>query len=196
MTPDLSHDPLLERVLAGDSAAQDEFYRREHPRVFRLCFGFLADEAEAEDVAQDAMLQLIDRLAAFDPSRRFTTWRNTVAANLCRDRLRRRATRRRAEESAAVTDLDLLPDPHDVAAAAEVHTILRESLAKLTDREREVFVLRDLEGAESPDVAEVLGITEGTVRSLLSLARRRLRTILGHRIPEVARAGGGGGLSS
>lgn len=180
-------DPLVPAILAGDVEAQDAFYRREFPIVYRLCYGFLLENGEAEDLAQDAMLHLIDRLNAYDQSRRFDTWRNTVVANLCRDRLRRRASRGRAEAAAAEHNLPtILPDPHDEAAQSEVQQILRESLYLLTDREREVFVLRDLEGHETPEVGAALGITDGTVRSLLCLARRRLRNILGQRLPELA----------
>ena len=186
MADQIHADPLIERVLSGETAAQDAFYRREHPPVYRICLGFLTDSDEAADVAQDSMLHLIDHLDRYDPSRRFTTWRNTVTANLCRDRLRRIATRRRIEEAAAPPDLSLLPDPSDVAATSEIQGILFDTLSSLTDREREVFVLRDLEGVPSPEVADALGVAEGTVRSLLCLARRRLRTLLGPRLPELA----------
>lgn len=180
-------DPLVPAILTGDVEAQDAFYRREFPIVYRLCYGFLLENGEAEDLAQDAMLHLIDRLNAYDQNRRFDTWRNTVVANLCRDRLRRRASRSRAESAAAEHNLPpILPDPHDEASQSEVQRILRESLSLLTDREREVFVLRDLEGQDTPDVGAALGITDGTVRSLLCLARRRLRNILGQRLPELA----------
>lgn len=192
-TSPVEADPVIAAVLVGDPEAQDRFFRREYPHVYRLCYGFLVDTAEAEDVAQDAMLHLIDRLAAFDRSRRFDTWRNTVVANLCRDRLRRRASRSRAEAAAAeVFSPQVLPDPLDEAVDSEVQRILRESLSLLTDREREVFVLRDLEGVDTRDVALALTITEGTVRSLLCLARRRLRQILSQRLPEtIVNAEGG-----
>lgn len=183
-------EPLIERVLGGDLAAQDAFYRREYPAVYRVCLGFLAQADDAADVAQDAMLHLIDHLDRYDPSRRFSTWRNAVTANLCRDRLRRMATRRRIEEQAEPLDRVPLPDPSDLAAAGEVQRILLASLSSLTEREREVFVLRDLEGVPSPEVADALGVAEGTVRSLLCLARRRLRKLLGAHLPEYADTGG------
>ncbi|MBI4881624.1 MAG: sigma-70 family RNA polymerase sigma factor [Planctomycetes bacterium] len=191
-------DPLIRAVLGGEPAALDAFYRREYPHVYRVCFGFLLEANEAEDAAQDAMLHLIDRLKAYDPSRRFESWRNAVTANLCRDKLRRKAARRRAEDAAAeeaARGAGPLPaDPLDEAAQSEVQEIVRSSLGALSEREREVFVLRDLEGLGSPEVAEALGITEGTVRSLLSLARRRLRRILGERIPGIANPAGPGEL--
>ena len=190
MLANQSQTEQIQSVLGGNSAAWGEFYQAEYPKVYRLCYGFLVDAAEAEDVAQDAMLQIVDRLHTFDLSRRFDTWRNTVAANLCRDRLRRRASRKRAEEGAA--EVAALrrpgggPDPADLVSQSEVMALLQSSLASLTPREREVFVLRDLEGASSSEAAHVLEVSEGTIRSLLCLARRRLRTILGPRLPEYA----------
>jgi len=185
--------PLLPAVLAGEPAAIDRWFRAEHPHVWRLCLGLLADAAEAEDVAQDAMLHLLDRLHAWDPARPYRAWRTTVVVNLCRDRLRRLEARQRAHERAARARDDagrgILPDPGDEASRAEVMDVLREALGALTPREREAFVLRDLEGGSTEETAEQLGVTPSSVRSLLTLARRRLRTLLGERVPGLA--GGG-----
>ena len=85
---------------------------------------------------------------------------------------------------------DRLPAPLDAAREVEVQELLRRSLEHLSPREREVFVLRDLQGATSPETALALGIGESTVRSLLTLARKRLRRLLGHRAPSLATEGG------
>lgn len=185
--PDRDHDRLVARVAAGDPQAQDAFCRLHWPAVYRVCFGVLVDRAEAEDVAQEALVHLIDRAGEFEAGRRFDAWRNAVVVNLCRDRLRRSRTRRRAEDAARARALPaLLPDPHAEAERAEVQEILASSLAALTEREREVFVLRELEGQDGNDVAAALGITAGTVRSLACLARQRLKRLLGARLPEYA----------
>lgn len=177
---------LLAAVLQGDAAAFDSWYRAEHPTVYRLCFGLLVEVAEAEDAAQDAMLHLHDKLRHFDTSRAYGPWRNTVVLNLCRDRLRRMATRRAAE---SVDPLPVrLPRPDEVAHARELAEMLRSALTALTPREREAFVLRDLSGNSTATTADALGVTEATVRSLLTLARRRLRQLLGPRLPELAGA--------
>ncbi len=180
-------------VLDGQAEAVDAWFRVEHPEVHRLCFGFLADAAEAEDLAQDAMVHLLDRLESWDPERSYRGWRNTVVLNLCRDRRRRTAARERAHAQAAEARLavehGVLPDPSVELERAEVQRVLRESLAALSPREREAFVLRDLEELATAEVAAMLGVSAGTVRSLLTLARRRLRRILGERLPGVA--GGG-----
>ena len=138
------------------------------------------------------MLHLHDHLRAWDPERRYETWRNAVVANLCRDRRRRRSARRAAERGAAEAGLpDRLPAPEDRARSGEVRSALGAALVALPEREREAFVLRELTGASTRETAEALGITEGTVRSLLTLARRRLRRLLAGRVPGLVPEGGG-----
>jgi RNA polymerase sigma-70 factor (ECF subfamily) len=191
MTPTSATDAgivaLRSALLAGDPTAIDAWYRAEHPQVWRLCLGVLADAAEAEDLAQDAMLKLLDNLDRWDARRSWTAWRNTVVVNLCRDRLRRRGTRA-AHESAAAAGLQpgALPSPADAAHAAELRSALLVALAALSPREREAFVLVDLQGTPAAQAAEAMDIAEGSVRSLLTLARRRLRGLLAPHVAESA----------
>lgn len=176
-------------VLAQVEGALADWFRSEHPRVYRLCLGFLLDESEAEDLAQDAMLHLHDRLHRFDPSRSYGPWRNTLVLNLCRDRTRRRETRRAAEAQADPLPARL-PTPEDAARAGELRGILVRALGTLSEREREAFVLRDLEGQSTERVAETLGIGASSVRSLVTLARRRMRNLLGEHLPSPTTQGG------
>lgn len=195
MTQPSATDPagivaLRPALLAGDAAAIDAWYRAEHPGVWRLCLGVLADATEADDLAQDAMLHLLDTLDRWDPARPWPAWRNRVVVNLCRDRLRRRATRAGHEDAAQRAGALLpavLPSPEDAAHAGEVRAALLTALAALTPREREAFVLVDLSGTPAAQAAEAMEIAEGTVRSLLTLARRRLRTLLADRLPLAGR---------
>ena len=174
---------LLRAVQAGAPEAVDAWFRAEHPEVYRLCFGFLAHAADAEDVAQESMLHLLERLADWDSARSYRAWRTTLVLNRCRDRLRRAQARRTAEESAAEARAESpLPDPGDALQHAEVEAVLALGLRALPPREREAFVLRDLEGLDTADVARTLAITESSVRSLVTLARRRLREVLGTRL--------------
>lgn len=180
---DIVGPQLLAAVARGEAESLDSWYRREHPLVYRLCFGFLADATEAEDAAQDAMLKLADRLAGYDPGRPYPAWRNTVVLNHCRDVLRRKASRHNAEQLAPLQLPARLPArPEEAASAEEIRELLHRALAHLSPREREAFVLRDLEGRPTAEAAQVLGVGESTVRSLLTLARRRLRQLLGERL--------------
>lgn len=174
---------LLGAVQAGAPEAIDAWFRAEHPAVYRLCFGFLSHAADADDVAQEAMLHLLDRLGSRDPAHDYRAWRTTLVLNRCRDRLRRGSSRRRAEESAAALRSERpLPDPQDALERAEVEQALAHGLRSLPEREREAFVLRDLEGLDTAEVARALVITESSVRSLITLARRRLRELFGARL--------------
>jgi RNA polymerase sigma-70 factor (ECF subfamily) len=178
---------LIEAVVAGRAEAIDRWYRMEHPRVWKLCLGFLADADRADDVAQDAMLHLLDKLDRWDDSSRWEPWRTSVVLNFCRDQVRRGGARRRAEEragelEAAEPERRALPDPADEAARGELRGVIVDALSELSDREREAFVLRELEGLTAAETAGALGIGEGSVRTLLVLARRRLRTLLAPRL--------------
>lgn len=171
---------LLRRVAAGDPEALDRWYRAEHPEVHRLCLGFLAEAHAADDLAQDAMLHLKDALAAYDARRPYRAWRTSVVLNLCRDRARRSSARRRAEQAPALLERSApLPRPDEASERGEVRALLLACLERLAPREREVFVLKDLEELETARVAELCGIGESTVRTLLALARRRVRELVG-----------------
>jgi RNA polymerase sigma-70 factor (ECF subfamily) len=173
---------LVGAVRSGEPSAIDAWFRGEHPVVYRLCYGLLANAAEAEDAAQDALVHVLERLERWDARRSYGAWRSAVVVNLCRDRLRRRAARVQAERAGALVELADAAGPPQRAEEAELAELLRAALEALTPREREVFVLRDLEGVASAEVAQVLEVTESTVRSLLTLARRRLRALLGPRL--------------
>ncbi len=186
---------LLRRLRQGEARAIERFWRREFPAVHRLCLGFLADASEADDAAQDAMLRLLDRLPRYDPARSFRAWRNAVVLNLCRDR--RRGAGRRAAAHQRLAERPParppLPRPDQISERSELRELIGAALGVLPDREREAFVLRDLEGLSGAEAAAAMDITPATVRSLLSLARRRLRRELAPRLgmdslaPEVGR---------
>jgi len=188
---------LIRGAAEGQADAVDAWFGSEHRHVYRLCFGFLANAAEADDAAQDAMLHLYDHLSDWDSTRPYRAWRNTLVLNCCRDRQRRAGARRRAESAAAeAAELPAsLPDPASELQRAETMDVLRRSLARLSPREREAFVLRDLEGVSTAEVAEALGVAAGTVRTLTMLARRRLRGLLAGRLGEPGSEGAfeGGG---
>jgi len=186
----LSEAELAQAVLSDERGALARWYEAEQPRVWRLCLGFLANREEADDVAQDAMLHLHDNLVRWDQKRPWDTWRNTVVLNLCRDHRRRAAARSRAENKAAEERLPrTLEHPIHELEQRELSELISECLVALSEREREAFVLHDLEGRATDEVAAAMDIAAGSVRALLTLARRRLRNLLAPRLA----AGGEGG---
>ncbi len=181
--PRTDNNDVVLRARLGDAQAMDSWLRRDHPSVFRICLGFLGDYAAAEDLAQEAMVKLMDRLDSWNASKSFRAWRNTVVANLCRDRLRIR--KHATFEPLNSTREQRTPahsGPNRDAESNELKVILIDALGNLSPREREVFVLRDLEGIPTAEVAITLAVTESSVRSILTLARRRLRDLLSRRL--------------
>lgn len=179
----VSSPELLDAVGRGEPRALERWYRAEHPQVWRTCLGLMADPTEADDLAQDAMLKLADRLDRRDPAVPYAAWRTKVVVNLCRDRRRRIAARRRAEEAGAAERPETaLPDPSEVASQAELQQLVRDLLQRLPEREREAFVLRELEHLTTDEVAEAMEVGASTVRSLTTLARRRLRDLIEPRL--------------
>lgn len=176
-------EALARALRAGDEAVLGRWYTLEFPAVRRLCLGFLADSAEADDAAQEALLRLRRGLPGFDPSRAYGAWRNSLVANLCRDRLRQAERRRRREQGHAREEADPGPGLAPLENA-EFEADLCRALAALSPREREVFVMIDLEELEAAQAAEQLGIEASSLRAYLSLARAKLRERLRAHAPE------------
>ncbi|MEO0649487.1 MAG: sigma-70 family RNA polymerase sigma factor [Planctomycetota bacterium] len=188
-------DPALDRLAAraadGDDEALGAWFEAERTPVYRLCLGFLAHVQDAEDAAQEALLRLHDNLCDRDPQRPYTPWRNSVVLNLCRDRRRSDQRRRDREADRDHPSDGVLPDPSDVAEAAECAQALARALSALPPREREVFVLVDLDRRDATEVGALLEIKPGTVRATLALARTRLGEAIGAVLPRRYARGGG-----
>lgn len=179
---------LAERLRNRDASALADWYREEHPQVFRLCLAFLANAADAEDLAQDAMLHLADRLGQWDPQRPYLPWRSQVVLNLARDWRRRAAAG--PQRAAAPPELpSRLPAPDSAAEQAEIRGAVQAALGALPEREREAFVLHDLQGLDAQETADAMAIGASSVRSLLTLARRRLRGLLAPRLQPAEEGG-------
>jgi len=179
----VTDDALLVLYANGDAAAARILTLRLTPRVMAHAFRMLGDRAEAEDVAQEAMM----RLWKIAPDWRqgealVTTWLYRVVANLCTDRLRK----------ARGVGLDTVPEPIDdtpgpaetmvEAARAEA---LQKALAKLPMRQRQAVVLRHIEGFQNPQIAEVMEISVEAVESLTARGKRTLAAELAGRQDEL-----------
>lgn len=168
---------LAHRAAAGDPAAFGALVERWAPTVRRVTRAALGDPDEADDAAQDAFLSAWTRIGTYDPSRPFGPWILRIATNRAFDRGRRRKVRKSEE---------LTDERPGTLAGPDVETersILRErldrALAALPDRQRVAVTMFDVEGFSHNEIAEVLGVPEGTVRSDLFHGRRALRTALG-----------------
>jgi RNA polymerase sigma-70 factor (ECF subfamily) len=173
---------LLAAFAAGDRAAARVLTDRHLPRAYRHAVRVLGDRAEAEDVAQEAMLRLWRQAAGWrEGEAQVSTWVYRVTANLCTDRLRRRHTR-------ATEALDAAGDPPDGAPGAETRlqdaaraTALQAALDSLPERQRQAVVLRHIEGLANPEIAEILGVGVEAVESLTARGKRALAAALAGR---------------
>lgn len=171
---DVDDAALLARYARGDAAAARALTARLVPRVHAQAFRMLGDSAEAEDVAQDAMMRLW-RIAPDwrTGEAKVTTWLYRVVANLCTDQLRKRPR-------GAVT-LDAVSEPPDPAPSVEAQMqtdarsqALRLALATLPERQRLAVMMRHFDGASNPEIAAQLDISTEAVESLTARGKRAL----------------------
>lgn len=176
-------DALLVLYANGDGGAARVLTDRLAPRALRHAARMLGDAAEAEDVAQEAMLRLW-RIAPDwrQGEAQVTTWLYRVTANLCTDRLRKR---RSVGLDAAPEVADDRPGVVARMQAADRARALEEALARLPDRQREAVALRHLEGLSNPEIAEVMEISVEAVESLTARGKRALAADLAGRREEL-----------
>ena len=161
------------RVLTGEERAFRELYRRHTPRLLALVLRFLGgQEADAEDVVQEAWLRATQRLGQFRWEAAFSSWLAAIALNLAREALRRQSRRGEIEwpeeEPAPVAPVDRLES-----------TDLERAIVGLPPGYRAVLVLHDVEGYRHEEIAQRLAISVGTSKSQLFHARRAMRHALG-----------------
>jgi RNA polymerase sigma-70 factor, ECF subfamily len=182
---------LVERCLRGDSFAWTELVKAHHRRVYGLCYRFTGSPTDAEDLTQEVFLKVYGNLAAFDLARgTFQTWITTMTRNLLVDHFRRSRAQRVTDSIDAGWDgdgdeLPLVqrlaesgPTQHDQAVKKEIEKMVQEALTKISPELREAVILRDLQDLDYKEIAQVLHIPEGTVKSRISRGRAELARLL------------------
>ena len=176
---------VARRCRAGDPAAFEALYKTHAGRLFGLAARMMGSAQEAEDVLQEIFVNAHRKLGSFRGDSSLGTWLYRIAVNHCLDQLRSRGARMaRATES---LDREEAHEPAvaDPAVPTAISRIdLERAIAQLPEGCRTAFVLHDVEGLEHREVAEVLGISEGTSKSQVHKARHRLRRLLSARIPK------------
>ncbi len=167
---------LVAQALAGDPEALGVLITKYTPSVRRVTRAILGDVAEADDAAQDGFLLALVKLDQFDRTRAFGPWLMRVVTNAAIDRGRRRRIRRTRTLEDDVAASPPLPDVQVERRALRER--LQAALAQLPERYRSAIVLFDVEGYSHAEIAEMLGVARGTVRSAVFHARRRLRRLL------------------
>lgn len=181
---------LLLRVQDSDEVALDELMRRKMQPLVQTAYRILGDREEARDVVQMTFVRVWEHRRSYRPRYSANTWIYRIATNLAIDHLRSRRSRERAVEPLR-WHLERRQDAAGRRALGElgereVTAIFDELAAGLTERQRVIFVMRELEGQSSAEVAEIVGCRESTVRNHLFNARKILREALLRRYPEYA----------
>ncbi|MBT9332152.1 sigma-70 family RNA polymerase sigma factor [Acidipila sp. 4G-K13] len=181
---------LVQRCLDGDSFAWTELVKAYHRRVYGLCYRFTGSAQDAEDLTQDVFIKVYGNLASFDLTRgTFQTWITTMTRNLLVDHFRRTRQQRvtdsmdagweEADEQPLAHRLsDSGPTQHDRAVRREIEKMVQEALTKISPELREAVILRDLQDMDYKEIAQVLHIPEGTVKSRISRGRAELARLL------------------
>ncbi len=184
--PPVDEGRILEQVLDGDAEAFAYFVRTYQRKIYGLALRLLRDAGEAECVAQEAFLKAYQALGDFRGGSTFETWVTRIAINKCRDRLKRKRLvvffhQRPAGEDPEDGDgpEDRVPSsdpsPERVFLARQIQARLREAMDELSPRQRTVFVLKHLEERSIPEIASLLALDSGTVKSHLFRAAHKMR---------------------
>lgn len=181
---------LVRRCMNGDASAWAEMVRSHHKRVYGLCFRFTGNPADAEDLTQDVFLKIYSNLPSFDAARgSLPVWITTLTRNLLVDNFRRSRNQRATgsldegwDGSDELKPIDRLmaadPSPHDAAVRRELEAMVQKALAQVSPELREAVILRDLQDLDYKEIAQVLDIPEGTVKSRISRGRAELARLL------------------
>ncbi len=182
---------LVRQCMAGDQHAWQQLVVSQHRRIYAICYRFTGSASDAEDLTQDVFLKLYRNLASFDTQKgSFQTWITTLARNLLVDHFRRTrldrasdsldATLSGDEDGATMADRLADPRPSQEAHASglELKVKIQQALAQLSPELREAVVLRDLEDMDYKEIAQVLRVPEGTVKSRISRGRGELARLL------------------
>jgi RNA polymerase sigma-70 factor (ECF subfamily) len=189
---DHTDQAVVERVLAGETEAFSTLVERYQDRIYSVALNYVSNPEDAMDVAQETFVKAYSNLGKFDSASAFYTWLYRIAVNTAIDFLRKRKSRPTDSlDDEKFTEVGFEPeskdrtiDPQDMAAQREQARILRKAISSLSPKLRSVMILHDVEGLSQEEVADILKIPVGTVKSRVSRARAELRRILGKMMGE------------
>jgi RNA polymerase sigma factor (sigma-70 family) len=182
---------LVRRCIAGDAAAWEEIVQRYHRRIYNICYRFTGSGTDADDLTQEVFIKMYRTLNTYDTERgAFMTWVTTVTRNLLVDHFRKTRQDRvtdsldtpQSEQEDAMPLGERIPDrglaPDTKVQSREAKEAVHEALQKLSPDLREAVILRDLQDLDYRDIATVLRVPEGTVKSRINRGRAELARLL------------------
>jgi RNA polymerase sigma-70 factor, ECF subfamily len=171
-------DLLIERCLGGDQVAWEQIVRQHWRKVFNLAYKFVGRHDEAEDLTQDIFLKIFKALKTFDRRANFQTWLISISRNLCIDHYRsvrkERETMARDVDASVLVPVSRERGPYGELEQVDLKHLIRVALAELPPTLRQAVVLRDLQEFTYQEIADQLGLPEGTVKSRINRGRLEL----------------------
>ncbi len=185
--PGPSDSELVARVLKGDKNAFRPIVERYQNRLYVMVVGMVRDEAEARDLVQNAFIKAYQSLDSFRLDSAFYTWIYRIAMNLAIDSCRKRRRRKTGsfdeavaarDEDGEMLELHHTDGPAEALQRKELRQRIFAAMEELTEEQREVLMLREVEGLSYAEISETMGIPEGTVMSRLFYARKKMQGLL------------------
>ena len=182
---------LVRRCIAGDAVAWEEIVQRYNRRIYNICYRFTGSADDAQDLTQEVFIKMYRTLSSYDPGRAaFMTWLTTITRNLLVDHFRKTKQDRMtetldgasSEHEDAMPLSDKIPDkaspPDSRVQSREAGETVHHALQKLSPELREAVILRDLQDMDYREIAAVLRVPEGTVKSRINRGRAELARLL------------------
>lgn len=187
MDTDTPDSELIQRVLDGEGGAYRPLVERYQNRLYPMVMGMVRDPEEARDLVQNAFIKAYQNLSSFRVDSSFYTWVYRIAMNLAIDSCRKSRRRRTTgfdeavaarDEDGAILEVHHVDSPQRALQRKQLQQTIFRALDELSEDQREVILLREVEGLSYKEIAESMDIPEGTVMSRLFYARKRLQTLL------------------
>lgn len=184
----LDDSAVVSAFLGGEDRAFTELVERYQTRLLNFIYRTIGDREKAEDLVQEVFIRVYRHLHRFDRSKKFSTWAYTIASNLAKNELRNRSRnplvlfqtvqRNYQDDDRPLQFEDPNTRPDDMYRRRHLQEIVEESVAKLPEHHRNVFILRELEGKSYEEIAEITDCNLGTVKSRLNRARNSFAEII------------------
>jgi RNA polymerase sigma-70 factor (ECF subfamily) len=191
----MADSDLITRAAAGDPAAFQALVERHRSMVYRVAYQFAGNHHDAEDIAQEVFIKVYRSLDKFRQDAQLSSWMYRIVMNACIDHRRRQSPAGSAPfgeeaEHKLLNTPEETPDPENRAYAGELGQVLESEINRLPHGQRLVFIMRHHQGLKLGEIAEALGLAEGTVKRQLHAAVHRLRQALTRANVATAATGG------
>jgi RNA polymerase sigma-70 factor (ECF subfamily) len=176
---------IIEAILKGNKEQYALLMRKYNQRLYRICKGYLKDEAEIEDVMQDTYINAFQHLSSFANRSQFSTWLTRIAINECLQRLKqinRMYSLDTSKENIEIMNLQHI-DPEKQSLNRELKELLESAISQLPEKYRSIFIMREVEKMSTEETSAVLDLTESNVKVRLNRAKKLLRNALMNSYP-------------